>query len=285
MRALAFMVVVVASSAARAAEDAVAAPVDAAPVAVDASRLFGTGLFLRVGGLVIAPAASSSEVSLQNVVGPARLSVSDGPIPGSGVGLSPAYMPAAILGWTLPWLGRRLSIETVLAAPFTLKMTTRGSLTDKSLAPYALGNLPTGVPALGSELGEAKVLPPVLTATWRFGPLWRLQPYLGLGVSYLITLEARITNPVLTEVATPTMEVPNALGFVVQGGLDFRIWRWLYATVDLKYIAGLELTARVKNLWVRLPRLPLYEAARVGDNEVHVTVNPFVLSAGVGANF
>jgi outer membrane protein len=194
-------------------------------------------------------------------------------------------MPAMILGWSLPFFNHHLSIETVLATPFTLTLIAKGTLASQSLAPYALGNLPTGVPALGSELGVARVLPPVLTATWRFGPLWRLQPYLGLGASYLITLEAHVTNPVLTEVATPTMEIPNKLGFVMQGGLDLQLWRWLYATIDLKYIAGLDLVARVSNLWVRLPKLPLYDAARVGDNEVHVTVNPFVFSVGVGANF
>lgn len=240
------------------------------------------GFFFRVGTLLVAPVSSSSEVSLANVEGPARLSVSDGPIQGSSVGLGTNFMAGGMIGYTLPVLDRRLSIETVLATPFTLKLYARGTLATESLAPTALGSLPTGVPALGAELGEVKVLPPVLTATWRFGPFWRVRPYLGLGVSYLMTLAARITNPVLTEVATPTVEIPNRLGFVLQGGFDVHVWRWFFVTLDMKYIAGLDLTTRVKNIWVRLPKLPLYEAVHVGDNEVRVTVNPLVFQLGIG---
>jgi outer membrane protein W len=262
------------------------APAPAAPeAAADETRLFNIGLYVRAGALLIQPAVQSSEVSLSNVTGQARLAVNNGPIAGSSVDLSNALMPAATVGFSLPFFDRHLSIETVLAAPFTLKLIAKGTLASQSLAPTALGNLPTGVPAIGSELGEATVLPPVLTATWRFGPFWRVQPYVGLGASYLVTLQAHITNPVLTEVSTPTVEIPPQLGFVIQGGLDFRIWRWLYATFDLKYIAGLDLTAHVKDVWVRLPKLPLYDTARVGDNEVHLTVNPFVFTLGIGANF
>lgn len=281
MRALAFTSLLLLAAPARAQEPLV----HDSPVEAPAPASGELGLFFRLGGLLIAPAAASSEVSLANVSGPARLSVSDGPIAGSAVGIGSNFMPAGIIGYSLPFLDRRLSIETVLALPFTLKLEAKGTLATQSLAPTALGNLPTGVPALGSELGEVKVLPPVLTATWRFGPFWRLQPYAGAGLSYLVTLEARITNPVLTEVATPKIEVPNRLGFVVQAGLDMHLWRWFFANLDLKYIAGLDLVTRVTNIWVRLPRLPLYEAARVGDNEVRVTVNPFVFTFGVGMNF
>ncbi len=243
------------------------------------------GLFFRLGVLAITPLASSSAVSLENVSGPARLSVSDGPIAGSSVGMGSNVMPAASIGWTLPVLDHHLSIETVLAAPFTLKLYARGTLATKSLAPTAAGNLPTGVPALGDDLGEATVLPPVLTATWRFGPFWRFKPYLGLGFSYLMVMDARITNPVLTEVATPKLEIPNQAGFVFQGGFDVHLWRWFFLTVDLKYIAGLDLTTRVTGVWVRLPKLPLYEAVQVGDNVVHVSVNPLVFQAGIGMSF
>lgn len=258
--------------------EAPSAPVAAEPEAPARS----TGLFFRVNALLIAPVPASSEVSLENVNGAARLAVSDGPIAGSAVGLSSNAMPSLTIGWALPFLDRRLAVETVLAVPFTLKLFARGTLADRSLAPTVLGNLPTGVPALGPELGEAHVAPPVLTVTYRFGPFWRLKPYLGLGISYLITLDARITNPVLTEVATPTVQIPNKAGFVLQGGADFHVFKWFFVTFDFKYIAGLDLDTRVKDIWVRLPSLPLYEAARVGDNAVRVTVNPLVFQVGVG---
>jgi outer membrane protein W len=243
-----------------------------------------TGLFFRVHALVLTPVSNSTEVSLENVDGPAQLAVKNGPIAGSSVGLGTNVMPSVTIGWSLPFLERRLALETVLALPFKLKMYARGSLADQSLAPTVLGNLPTGVPPLGSELGEVTVAPPLLTLTYRFGPIWRVRPYLGLGISYLINLDARITNPVLTEVVTPTIEVPNALGFVMQGGFDVHLFKWFFATFDFKYIAGLDLEAKVKNVWVRLPNLPLYGAAHVGDNVVKVTVNPLVFQLGVGVD-
>ncbi len=243
------------------------------------------GLFFRVHLLVLAPFPNSSEVRLANVSGPAQLAVSNGPIAGSSVGLGTNVMPSLTLGYALPFLDRRLALETVLAVPFTLKMYAKGTLADQSLAPTVLGSLPTGVPPLGSELGEATVAPPLLTATWRFGPFWRVRPYLGLGVSYLMTLSARITNPVLTEVVTPTITIPNRFAFVLQGGFDVHLFKWFFATVDLKYLAGLDLDAKVTNLWVRLPKLPLYGVAHVGDNEVKVTVNPLVIQVGAGLDF
>jgi outer membrane protein W len=138
------------------------------------------------------------------------------------------------------------------------------------------------VPALGEELGEALVAPPILVVNYRFGPFWRVRPYLGLGVSYLMTLSAEITNPVLSEVVPPTIEIPNHAGFVMQGGFDVHLFKWFYATLDFKYIAGLELEAKVKNIWVRLPQLPLYGAAHVGDNSVTVSANPLAIQFGVG---
>jgi outer membrane protein W len=258
-----------------------AAAKEAAPAA-EAAAPARFGFFFRVGLLVLSPAAVSSEVSLVNVTGASRLAVSDGPIAGSSVGLGTNFMPAAIIGYTLPFWGRHLSVETVLALPFTLKMYARGSLADTSLAPTVLGTLPTGLPPLGEELGEARVLPPVLTLTWRFGPFGRFNPYAGLGFSYLMTLDARITNPILTEVSTPHLSIPNAAGFVLQAGCDVHVWERFFVSADFKYIAGLDLTAKVTDIYVRLPKLPLYDAVRVGDNEVKVTVNPLVFTLGVG---
>ncbi|MFZ5444393.1 MAG: OmpW/AlkL family protein [Myxococcota bacterium] len=242
------------------------------------------GFSFRLGGLFIAPLGRSGEVELANVQGPAQLSVRDGPIAGSAVVMGTNLMPAVTLGYALPFLDRQLSIETILALPFTMSMYADGTLASQSLAPTALGNLPTGVPPLGRQLGEVKVLPPVLTAVWRFFPGLRVRPYVGLGVSYLIPLEARITNPVLTEVATPKLEVPPKLGFVIQAGGEVRLYKWFFATLDLKYIAGLDLEARVTNIWVRTPGLPLYEAVQVGDNVARISVNPLILQLGVGMN-
>jgi outer membrane protein W len=242
------------------------------------------GFSFRVGALFLQPLGSSGEVELANVSPVARLAVKEGPIVGSSVGLGNTLMPAMTLGYAFPFLNRRLGVETILALPFSMKLISRGTLASQSLAPTVLQTLPTGVPALGSELGEVTVLPPVLTATWHFLPGFVVNPSVGLGVSYLIPLSAKITNSVLTEVTQPQLELGPKLGWVLQAGADVHVWKWFFVTADVKYIGGLDLTATVRNIYVRLPGLPLFEAVRVGDNVAHVSVNPLVLQLGVGMN-
>jgi outer membrane protein W len=260
----------------------VAVPTEAVPFAKGDSWY---GFYFRLGGLFIAPTGRSKEVELVNVSPMAHLSgVTDGPIAGSWSSLGSNLMAAATIGWAPPILNRQLSIETILALPFAQKMYLGGTVANTSLAPMALGVLPTGVPPLGSELGEVTVLPPVVTLVYRFFPAWRVRPYVGLGASLLIVMGAKITNPVISEVSQPKVEIPPKLGWVVQGGVEVRLFGSFFLTGDFKYIGGLDLTAKVSNIWVRLPKLPLYGATRVGDNIVRVSVNPIVVQLGIGMN-
>lgn len=240
------------------------------------------GFYFRGAALFVIPTGKSQPVELANVQGPAELAVKNGPIAGSYVTMGFNAMPALTLGYALPFWKRSLSIETILALPFEMTMHAGGTLATQSLAPYALGNLPTGVPPLGDELGKIKVLPPVLTLVWRFLPEFRVRPYVGAGVSVLIPMGARLTNPVLTAVGNPTLEVPVKAGFVIQAGGEVRLWKWFFLTADFKYIAGFDLTATVKNISVKLPALPIFEQAKVGDNVVKMSVNPVILQIGLG---
>src|SRR5690606_38201381 len=123
-------------------------------------------LYFRAGLLHVAPLSDSRELTLSNVDGPASLAIMDGPIAGSGAALDPLTVPAVIAGYVLPIWDGRLSLETVLSTPIHVKFRATGTLADMSLAPDALG-IPTGVPALGSELGEADAAPPLVTAVYR----------------------------------------------------------------------------------------------------------------------
>lgn len=240
------------------------------------------GFYFRVAALFVVPTGKSQPVELANVQGPAELAVKNGPIAGSSVTMGFNAMPAVTLGYALPFWRRSLSIETILALPFEMSMRAGGTLATQSLAPYALGNLPTGVPPLGEELGKIKVLPPVLTLVWRFLPEFRVRPYVGAGVSILIPMEAALTNPVLTAVGHPTLEVPVKAGFVLQAGGEVRVWKWFFVTADFKFIAGFDLEAKVKDVAVKLPGLPLFEQAKVGDTVVKMSVNPVILQLGLG---
>lgn len=241
--------------------------------------------YFRAGYTLLSPDSSSSEVKLSDVGGPASLAISNGPVAGSGAEVEATDFPSAVVGWRLPWGDGNWALETILALPLTVKFSTAGSLKNESLAPYALGNIPTGVPPLGEEFGEAKALPPVLTAVYRFLPGSDIRPYVGAGLSVLIAYDAEVTNKVLTAVNTPKLEVDPAVGYVVQGGVEYRFWQDWWVNADVKFIGGLKSTATVSEMWVETPGLPTYEVARVGDATLDVTVDPWIYHIGFGFDF
>lgn len=241
--------------------------------------------YFRAGYTLLAPDSSSSEVSLEDVGGPADLAVDNGPIAGSGASVEAVDFPSAILGWRLPWGDGNWALETVLALPLTVEFKTTGTLVNESIAEYALGNIPTGVPPLGEEFGESKALPPVVTLVYRFLPSSPLRPYVGAGIAYMITYDSEVTNPVLTALGEPELEIDDVFGFAVQGGLEYNIAGDWWVNADVKFIGGLEAEATVKDIWVETPGLPTYEVARVGNAKMDVTVDPWVYHIGIGFDF
>jgi outer membrane protein W len=240
-------------------------------------------LYVRGGVLHIEPLSKSRELELADVHGPASLAVMDGPIAGSGASLDPLTIPAVIAGYTLPVLGNRLSLETVLSTPIHVTFRATGTLRDMSIAPEALG-LSTGVPALGSALGEADTAPPLVTAVYRIANVGPVQPYVGTGVGVLVTYNAHATNPVLTEAAQPEFHIDPAPGWVLQAGLDIALWHRVFARLDVKYIAFMKAHATVDNIVVRTPNLPLFEEAKVGSATMEMWVNPLIIQLGVGVD-
>jgi len=240
--------------------------------------------YVRAGAATVAPVTSSDEMQLADVDGPASLAVHNGPIAGSGATVDSATIPAAILGYVLPTSSRRWSIETVLGVPFTVKFKATGTLANTSIAPTALG-IPTGVGPLGSELGEAKAVPPVLTLVYQLTGEGLLRPYVGAGVSVLFAYDAHVTNPMLTAVGQPEMSISPAPGAVVQAGLDVRVWKSVYARLDVKFIALMKARAEVRHIQVETPGLPLFDNVEVGTAKMNIWVNPFIVQAGVGVDF
>jgi outer membrane protein W len=240
--------------------------------------------YFRAGVVRVTPLAVSREMELSDVDGPASLAVQNGPIAGSGASISSATAFAAIIGWNTPWLHERLSLETIIGVPFTVKFQATGTLANQSIAPTALG-IPTGVGPLGSEMGEAKALPIVATGVYDFLPGRRLRPYAGGGVAIMFSTGEKVTNPMLTEVAQPSMSIAPAPGVVLQGGLDFKIANRFYARIDVKFIGLMMARARVEHVQVRTPDIPLFDTVEVGTAKMNVWVNPLIVQAGLGTDF
>lgn len=237
-------------------------------------------LYVRAGIAHVTPLSQSRELELADIDGPASLAVQNGPIVGSGSTISSATIPAITVGYRLR---ERLSIETVVGVPFTVKFKATGTLRDMSIAPTALG-IPTGVPALGEELGEAKAAPPMATLVYdlRRG---RVRPFVGVGVAILFGFDGKVTNPVLTEVAPVDLKISPAPGVVFQGGLEARLHQRVYARLDLKFIGGMLARARAEHVQVRAPDLPLFDTVEVGTAKMSVWVNPLIVQLGVGTDF
>lgn len=242
--------------------------------------------YFRAGYTSLQPDSSSDEVSLTVPSdSAATLAITSGPIAGSGASVDPVSFPSAVLGYRLPWMDGHLSVETILALPFTVEFKAEGTLADESIAPYALGNIPTGVPAMGEEFGESKVLPPVVTLVYRFMLDKPLRPYVGGGMSYMITYDSKVTNPILTQYGEPELEIDDVFGYVVQGGVEYNFYKDWWVNFDVKFIGGLEADATVSGIYVDTPALPTYSPAEVGDASVSVTVDPWVYHIGVGFDF
>lgn len=238
-------------------------------------------LYLRAGVVHVAPLSSSREMELADIDGAASLAVQNGPIAGSGADVSSATIPALSIGVRLT---SRLSLETMLGVPFTVKFRATGTLANESLAPMALG-IPTGVPPLGSELGEAKAAPPLLTAVYTLREGGRVRPYAGGGLAVLFAYDAKVTNPMLIEVRQPEFEVSPAPGLVLQAGLEAAITKRIYARLDVKFIAFMLARAQVHHIEVRTPELPLFDTVEVGTAKMSVWVNPLIIQAGIGTDF
>ncbi len=237
--------------------------------------------YLRAGVAHVAPLSTSRELELTDIDGPASLAIQNGPIAGSGASINSATLAALVVGLRL---SERWSLETVLGLPFTVRFSATGTLANESIAPMALG-IPTGVPPLGEELGEAKAAPPMVTAVYQLRPRARLRPFVGAGAAVLIAYNSKATNPILTEVSQPEMRVSPAPGLVLQTGLEATIYKQIYARLDVKFIAFMLARATVSQIEVSTPTLPLFETVEVGTASMSVWVNPLIVQLGIGTDF
>jgi len=240
--------------------------------------------YVRAGVAFVKPLASSRELELADISGAASLAVQNGPIAGSGADVGSATIPAVIIGYQTRLLHGRLAFETILGAPFTVKFRATGSLANESIAPMALG-IPTGVPALGPDLGEATAAPPQLTAVYKPRITGVFRPFVGGGVAVMFAYNAHVTNKLLTEVSQPEFSIAPAPGLVLQTGADVHITSRWYARLDVKFIALMQARAEVKHIQVRTPELPLFDTVEVGTAKMNVWVNPLILQAALGADF
>jgi hypothetical protein len=202
-----------------------------------------------------------------------------------GIYTSPTNVFTSILGIAPATFGGYLSFETLIGIPKSAKLKAKGNLANMSLAPTALDIVPTGIPPLGEELGEASAAPLMVTAVARTPVIGgRVRAYVGGGPAVLIVRNAKVTNAVLTEVATPKIEISPAFGFVGHVGLDVKLYQRIYARLDIKEMWFQESESRISNIHVKTT-IPLLDTVDVGSATSRVKANPLVVQFGIGASF
>lgn len=114
----------------------------------------------------------------------------------------------------------------------------------------------------GVDLGHVWILPPTLSLQYHFTG-GTVKPYLGAGINYTFFYG-------IDEGDVVDMDYDDAVGFSMQGGLDFDLNDYWFLNLDIKKLL---LTTDVK--------------VNIGDGiiPVEVDINPWIVGVGVGVKF
>jgi len=119
----------------------------------------------------------------------------------------------------------------------------------------------TGSIAGLGKIGETKQLPPTFSVQYHFSPKQKFRPYVGAGINYTTFFSEKATGGTVT-----SMSLDDSWGLATQAGFDMNISKDWFFNADIRYI-NIETTA----------------TTNVGN--VDVTIDPWVLSLGVGTIF
>ena len=225
--------------------------------------------------------SSSKEIVLSDLGDASKLALEAGPIAGSGVTVAGDGQPSLTVGYRFK-SKPRLSIETVIAPPFTLDLEFTGTIRNESIAPLALGTLETGIPAFGSEFASTKALPAVLTLVYSFNPDGRFQPYIGAGLTAIYTFDHKIKNTELLREGTPKMSVDLAIGPIFQLGMVGRLSDRVSWVAEVKRGAGIGIEGRMRNITLLSQNFSdVVGPATVGVGELSLDVDATVLNVSI----
>ena len=91
------------------------------------------------------------------------------------------------------------------------------------------------------DIGEAKQLPPTLSAIYHFDVVEKLQPYVGIGINYTIFFDEEVTSEADALFATlgltgGDLELEDSIGLSVQVGTDYHLNDNLSLNASVRWI-------------------------------------------------
>ena len=131
----------------------------------------------------------------------------------SDVNISNAFIPE--LDFTY-FFNKNVAAELILGTTKHDVKTTGSNLT-------AIG----GPASAEVDLGSVWLLPPTLTLQYHFYPTKTLKPYVGAGLNYTIFYGVKSG-------AVKDVKYDNALGFALQGGVDYMLTDKYFLNFDIK---------------------------------------------------
>lgn len=114
----------------------------------------------------------------------------------------------------------------------------------------------------GIDLGHVWILPPTLSLQYHFTG-GTVKPYLGAGINYTFFYG-------IDEGDVDAMDYEDAVGFSMQGGLDFDLNDYWFLNVDLKKL---------------LLKTDVEVDTGEGVIPVEVDLNPWIIGVGIGVKF
>jgi outer membrane protein len=117
----------------------------------------------------------------------------------------------------------------------------------------------------GTQIGEFKHLPPVLSAQYHFTSFGAFKPYLGAGINYTRISDVEFT-PAVQAALSPSLD-KSSVGFAVQAGLDYALSPKLSLNFDIKKF---QLKTDVKSA-----------GTKVGE----LKIDPVLVGVGLGYRF
>jgi outer membrane protein len=119
----------------------------------------------------------------------------------------------------------------------------------------------TGSIAGLGKIAEVKQLPPTISVQYHFLPKSDFRPYVGAGINYTTFFNAKTTGSTVTSIS-----LDDSWGLAAQAGFDKDISKDWFFNADLRYI-----------------KIKTTATTNVGN--VDVTIDPWVISIGVGTRF
>lgn len=127
--------------------------------------------------------------------------------------------------------------------------------------PFSHDVTATGSIAGLGKIAEVKQLPPTISVQYHFTPNSHFRPYVGAGVNYTTFFDVKTTGTTVT-----SLSLDDSWGVAAQVGFDKDINQDWFFNADLRYI-----------------KIKTTATTNVGN--VDVTIDPWVISLGVGTRF